>query len=226
MFFGPLSQFLSRFSAVTAWATDCVTRSTRDSSGDSSSFELSRKRLLWTSEDAEHGQHLLPHEHGKGNEMKALQHIGQPLLVSGQPPEPAHPAKVPFDHPPARQQHEAALDGRQFDDLQGDAVIGCRLPRHLAGIPLIDVGKRHRLAGGLLHRRRQLADLVAILLGGGRDVQCQEVPQGIDSQVDLGPLAPFRFVPLRPIAALRRTLQGTAGQTGPPRGGSARAGRR
>jgi hypothetical protein len=130
-------------------------------------------------------QDLLPHCHSKGQEMNPLRHIGQPLLITRQPSKPPHPADVPFDYPPPRQQHEAAFGLRQRDDLQGHAVIG-------TGIILIDGGDFDRLAGGILHRRYQLADLIAILRGGRRDVQRQQVPQRIDRQVDL-PVR--RFVP-------------------------------
>lgn len=109
--------------------------------------------------------------------MKPFQNVGQPFLITGQPPEAAQPAKVAFDHPPARQQHKAPLDVGQLDDLQRDAVVGCRL---LGG-----------LAGRRLDSRRQLGDLRPVLGVGGRDVQCQQLAQRIDRQMDLAALAPL-----------------------------------
>lgn len=70
-----------------------------------------------TPEHTEHGQDLFPHEHAVGNQMKAFQPVGQPLLITGQLPEAAHSPEGPLDHRVAWQQHEAALDVGQFDDL-------------------------------------------------------------------------------------------------------------
>lgn len=43
------------------------------------------------------------------------------------------PCEGALDHPPSREQDEAALGPRPFHDLQGDAVISCRFRRTLAG---------------------------------------------------------------------------------------------
>ena len=129
--------------------------------------------------------------------MKALQNIGQPLLIAGQPPKAAHPADLPFDHPAAWQQHEAARDVRQFDDLQRDAGGRGRLPRGLAGVPLVDVGQGDRFAGRRLDRRRQLGDLRPVLGVGGRDVQREQLAQRVDGEVDLTARAARGAIPAR-----------------------------
>lgn len=138
--------------------------------------------------------------------MKALQHVGQPLLIPGETSESAHPAEIPFHHPAPGQEHKAPLDLGQFDDLERDAVVSGGLAWRLTGVPLVHVGQRHRLPGRLLHGGRQVSDLGLVLVIGGRDMQGEQLTQRINGEVDLGALAPFGPIPARAIPAFRRTL--------------------
>ena len=76
-------------------------------------------------------------DHGQGDH--GLGHLGQALVVLGQPPPPAEPAQCPLDHPPARDHDEAcrARDAGDNDERQpeqeageqgGDAVVRVMSP--------------------------------------------------------------------------------------------------
>lgn len=80
----------------------------------------------------------------------------------------------------------------------------------LAGVALVAVGQRDRLPGRFLHGGGPFCDLRPVLRVGRGDVQCEEVPEGIDGEIDLAALAPFGPVPTGPIAAFGRALQGAA----------------
>jgi len=142
--------------------------------------------------------------------VKSFQNLSQALLVSCQPPEPAHPPEVPFDHPAAWQQDEPTLHLGQLDDLQHNPVVRRHLPWSVASITLVHVGQRHGFARGLLDRRRQLGDVCPILFVGWRDVQGQQLTEGVDRKMDLAPLAAFGPVPARPRPAFWRALEGPA----------------
>src|SRR3954470_5992121 len=90
------------------------------------------------------------------------------------------------DHDPtAWEQHEAPLGLWQLHHLQLDAVLaGCR-GWLLAGVALIDEGDLYALAGRRLYGLGQPADLSTIIGIGGRDVQRQEVAEGIHRHVQL-----------------------------------------
>jgi hypothetical protein len=59
---------------------------------------------------------------------------GIALVVLGEAAEARGPSKGSFHHPAARQQDEAALGVRQFDDVQGDAVLLRNLTRLFPGV--------------------------------------------------------------------------------------------
>jgi site-specific DNA recombinase len=112
-----------------------------------------------------------------------------------------------LDHPASRQQHESALGLGVLDDFQADAVgLGVRR-RLVAGVALVDEGQRDRLAGDLLDGLGQLGDLLSVLLIGRRDVQGQQVPEGVHGQVDLRAVPLLRPVVPGPPAALRGALE-------------------
>jgi len=68
----------------------------------------------------------------------------------------------------------------------------------VAGVAPVHIRELDMFAGGLLRRRRQRGDLGAVLFIGGGDMRRQEPPQGVDREVDLAALAPFRLVVARP----------------------------
>ena len=70
---------------------------------------------------------MLPHEHAEGKHMKALQNVGQALLIARQPPEAAHPAEVPFDHPPAGNSRKPRLTCGSLTTVR---VILCCVENH------------------------------------------------------------------------------------------------
>jgi hypothetical protein len=53
------------------------------------------------------GWEVNKHKHGEYDEVQTSQGFGQSLIVSGQSSEAVEPAEAAFDHPAARQQHEA-----------------------------------------------------------------------------------------------------------------------
>jgi hypothetical protein len=73
--------------------------------------------------------------------------LGISFVVLDEPAEFGCPCEGAFDHPPARQENEAALCLGQFDDFQGDAVLLGGLRGTLAGIPLVDPGDLDAVAG-------------------------------------------------------------------------------
>jgi hypothetical protein len=80
---------------------------------------------------------LVFHEHGEGDDVRSLQHLGQPILVPGLSSEPPHPPNVPLDYLAAGKQLNvpldylaagkqlnAPLDVGQFNHVQRDAMVG------------------------------------------------------------------------------------------------------
>ena len=60
----------------------------------------------------------MKHEHGKSQQVKTNQRLWQAFIIASQAAKPCHPGKTAFDDPATRQQDEAMLGLRQFDDLQ------------------------------------------------------------------------------------------------------------
>ena len=77
-------------------------------------------------------------------------------------------------------------------------------------IALIDEGDLDILTGGRLHGFCKAADLGAIVRIGRRDVQSQEMAEGIDGGVDLRALLALGAVVAGPVAALGRGEQRSA----------------
>jgi site-specific DNA recombinase len=113
-------------------------------------------------------------------------------------------------HPPARQQHEAALGLRILDHLQADAVGLSLLRRLLPAIASVHIGQLHALARGLLHSPGECLHLSPVLLGGWRNAQGKQVPQGVHGGVDLGALLALGTIVTRAVSALRGRAQGAA----------------
>jgi hypothetical protein len=110
---------------------------------------------------------------------------GQSLVVSCQAAAAGHPAEGSFDHPSARQQHEAAFGFRQFDHFQLDVLLlGC-FGGPITGVTLIDIRQFNRFIRDLLHVTCQFAYLIAVLLIGRRDTQREQMPQRVHGDVHL-----------------------------------------
>jgi hypothetical protein len=75
-------------------------------------------------------------------------------------------------------------------------------------IALVDKREDDGIPCHLLYLGRQGADLAPILLVGGRDLGCQQMPQGIDGHMHLRTAAAFRPIIARPRAAFGRRLHG------------------
>ena len=105
-----------------------------------------------------------------------------------------------------------------------------------SGVALVDIGQFHRVAGHLLDLFGQGSHLLTVAAVGRRHLECEQVSQRIDRDVDLGAFAPLGTVvtgtstafgrgPQR--AAVSRTIDGTSWTTArntPPRGSGASAG--
>ena len=94
-------------------------------------------------------------------------------------------------HPAARQQHEAALGLRVFDDFQLNAMLGRGLFRGFPRVTLIDIRQLHMVSGDLLHLCGQPFHLRSILLISGGDVQGQQMAQRIHGRMHLRAFALF-----------------------------------
>ncbi len=102
-----------------------------------------------------------------------------------------------------------AREGRQLNDLQGNPLCGGLLRRVTGGV-LVDGSEFVRLPSHLLHRcddlSDHLGDLGQIVLFDWDDMQCEQMAEHINGEVDLAAVAPFRSIPAHPMTALRRAL--------------------
>ena len=73
------------------------------------------------------------HEEDEGDEVQAGQGFGQALVVPGQPSAARRPGEGAFDHPSARQEHEAALAS---GSLTTSRAIPCAAAASAAGAPV------------------------------------------------------------------------------------------
>jgi len=136
----------------------------------------------------------MKHEYSKGQQMKTDQVLWKAYVVASQATETRHPSKTALHHPAPGQQDKAVLRFRQFDDFQLNTMLFGLLDRCITGVSLINEGEFARLASRLLHCLSQLAHLRTVLLIGKRDMQRQQMTQGIDRQMHLLPklcLAPL-----------------------------------
>jgi hypothetical protein len=114
-------------------------------------------------------------QHGEGYEMQPSQCLRQALIVARQSAQERHPAGPSFYHPVSRQQDEASLGRRQFDDFQADALglrIGSRL---VTSVALILKGHFGRFACRGLDLFRQRLDLSAVLFAVRGDQNRQQL---------------------------------------------------
>jgi hypothetical protein len=142
-------------------------------------------------EQAEHRSDSLEFETGEGDEVEAGQDGETTFVVADEAAKAGLPGEGPLHHPAARQEDEAPLGLRQFDDLEvyavGRGVGGWRRP----GIPLVSEGDLDRVSGRLLDSLGEIRDLCPILSIGRRGGQGQQVPKGVHRHVDLATLATF-----------------------------------
>lgn len=134
------------------------------------------------------------HEAGEAEEVEAFEGGVDPFIVPCESAESGGPGEASLDDPAAWQQHEASLGQRVFDHFELDAVALSGFGGVRSGVALIDVGHLDRSSGDGLHLLGQGLDLGAVALIGWSNPQRQQVPQGIDRDVDLGALAPFGSV--------------------------------
>src|SRR6266566_5336327 len=133
----------------------------------------------------------MKHEHSKSQQVKTSQRLWQAFKVASQATEPCHPGKTALHHPSARQQNEATLGLGQFDDFQAYPLCLGRLCRFIASVALIHESQLDMVARHFLDSGGQFAHLSAILLIGRRDMQRQQMPQGINHQMHFAALAPL-----------------------------------
>ncbi len=139
------------------------------------------------------------HQTRESDEVERRKCLRQPLVVTGEAAEAARPGEGALHHPAPGQEHGAALGRRKPHDLQRNSALGGRGRRVRSGVRLVDVGQLDRLARGLLDRRRQGRDLIAVLGVRRGDAQRQQVAEGVHGEVDLAALA--LLVPVGPAAA-------------------------
>ena len=121
--------------------------------------------------------------------MESFEGCIEPFIVSCESSESCGPGEASFDHPAARQQHEASFGHRMLDDFEMDFVMACGLGRRRARIALVDIGQLNRVAGHLLYLLRQRFHLRAVALVGRRHGERQQVAQCIDRNMHLRSLA-------------------------------------
>lgn len=129
------------------------------------------------------------------------QRLGQAFIIASQAKKTGHPGEAALHYPSKWQKHEAALGHWQFDYLQAHSMLlGC-LSGVLTGIPLIHKSQFYMLVGHILNASSQFANLSTILLVGRRHMQCQQMTQRIDRQVNFPALASFGPIIASPIFA-------------------------
>jgi hypothetical protein len=72
-----------------------------------------------------------------------------------------------------------------------------------AGVALIDIGQLDGAAGHLLHLFCERSDLGSVALVRSRDLQHQQVAQGVDRDLDLRAFAPFGSIVASPRSRIR-----------------------
>src|SRR3984957_14146678 len=159
------------------------------------------------------------HEHGENDEVQAGQGFGQALVVACQPPEAVEPAEAALDYPTAGPQHEALLRLGQLDDLQLNPFLTGSLRSRVSLIALGGECKFHRLASDMLDLLGKLLHLCPFLFIGRRDVHRQQIPQRVDSHMNLAAPLALVTVVTRTRTAFARGLQSASTQDtrpGPP----------
>lgn len=118
------------------------------------------------------------HKGCEDEQMESFEGCIEPFVVSGEPSESGGPGEASFDHPAARQEHEASFRHEMLDYLEPEAMLFCRFGGVWTSVVLIDEGQFDRVAGNLLH-----------LLGQGRDLFANRRRRGwLRHQPPSGPL--------------------------------------
>ena len=81
--------------------------------------------------------------------MNSFEGLWEPFIVSGEASEACGPGKGAFDHPSARQQHEAAFCHGILDHFDTYAVLLCGGGGGGSSVALVDIGQLDRSAGDL-----------------------------------------------------------------------------
>ena len=149
----------------------------------------------------------MQHQRTEGHQMHADHRLGQPFVVPNQSPKARLPGERPLGDPAAGQEDEAMFGVGKLDHMQFDALGRGRFGGDLARVALVHVDQLDVVAGGLLDRVGQGLDLGSVLFVGRSNMQRQQLPQGVDGEMELGPLPSFVSVVARAVPALRRTLQ-------------------
>src|SRR6476619_2842795 len=121
---------------------------------------------MWTEEEGQLNE-ANSQQYSKGNKMQPRQRLGQPLVVTGQPPETSSPGKAAFHYPSARQQHEASFSVWQLDYLQPDTLTFGSFKRHISSVARIYIRYLHVVPRHLLHLPCKFLYLCSVLLIGG-----------------------------------------------------------
>lgn len=101
---------------------------------------------------------LFEHEADEGDNVEICEGVGIALVILDEAAEARGPGEGAFHDPASRQQDEAALGLRAFDDLQFDAVRAGGLGRLLTGVAPVGRGQIDAVPGGGLHGLGQPLD--------------------------------------------------------------------
>ena len=96
--------------------------------------------------------------------MQPFDRPWQPFVVARRAAAARRPGEGALDDPPPGEQHEAALDLQELDDLRPDAVRGGGRIRLLPGGDPVHEGHHHAVARDRLRRHHQLGHPRPVLL--------------------------------------------------------------
>ena len=144
---------------------------------------------------------------GKNHEVKLRQAAAEAFVVAGQAAKPAAPNEAAFDHPAARQQHEADLARRLFNHLPVTVVHCGGAFGFFARGALVYEADPDGLVGDGRHPFAQLAHLAAFLRIGRRDNDTWQLPGRVNGAVGLAAFAPLAAAVAGPVPARRPPLQ-------------------
>lgn len=142
----------------------------------------------------------MSHEKSKSQEVQAFDRRGQAFVVARQTAEAGHPAN-------GAEAGQSPSGLRQLDDFQAKTLCSGLLLGIVTGVALVNKGHLNRSAGDSLNLLSQLAYLSTVLFVGGRDLQCQQMAQGIHRHMRLAGFAAFGSVIGRAGTTFRARLQ-------------------
>src|SRR5436853_7589375 len=117
----------------------------------------------------------MKHKASEGEEVETGKRLAQTFVVAGQSAKSRGPSETALDRPATRQEHEATLCFGMFHDLQLNPMLSGGLLRIVSGIALINISQLHAIARELLHRLRQLLNLISVLFVRRGHVQGQKL---------------------------------------------------